>query len=185
MLPILFSALLLAQPPAVQTEEVPAVQTEAVPAGQAPAGQAAAPVNPAPVPAVQPQGQVKQVDALSFFSQRFPFRWDQTIPLTINVDGLRVNSIYFNKRTLTLLKGTDFGTRAVVAVTNTAATTRTPGFAVAVFDAENRLVGVASGGPKIGGVPAGDTQEFSLSFSQVLERIPRGDHFVLTVELTK
>jgi hypothetical protein len=43
---------------------------------------------------------------------------------------------------------------------------------------------VASGGPKIGGVTAGTTDSFTLSFSNVTERIPRADHFVLAVELT-
>jgi len=130
-------------------------------------------------PAPQPYGQ-----ALSFYSQRFPFHWNQFMPLTVVVDGLKVNSIFFNKRTLTILKSTDFGTRAVVEVTNTASTKRVPGFAVAVFDSENRLVGVASGGPKLGGISPGDTETFDLSFHQVVQRIPRADHFILTVELT-
>lgn len=55
---------------------------------------------------------------------------------------------------------------------------------MAVFDSDNRLLGVATGGPKIGGIRAGDTETFDLSFHQVVERIPRGDHFFLSVELT-
>jgi hypothetical protein len=43
---------------------------------------------------------------------------------------------------------------------------------------------VASGGPKIGGVGAGETETYELSFHQVVERIPRADHFILAVELT-
>jgi hypothetical protein len=43
---------------------------------------------------------------------------------------------------------------------------------------------VASGGPHLGGVRAGATESFSLSFSQVVERIPRADHYDLSVELT-
>ncbi|MDR3669414.1 MAG: hypothetical protein P4L36_01135 [Holophaga sp.] len=143
-----------------------------------PAQEAPAPVTAsAPAPA---QGQ----RPLSFFSQRFKFRWDQFLPLTASVDGLRINSIFFNKRTLGLFKSAEFGTRAVVDVTNTSSVTRTPGFAVAVFDAQDRLLGVASGGPKIGGVRAGETESFDLSFRQVVERIPRADHFVLSVELS-
>jgi len=106
------------------------------------------------------------------------------VALAAEVDGLKLNSIFFNKRTLTLIKSAEFGTRAVVSVTNSAAATRVPGFAVAVFDAEDRLLGVASGGPKIGGVPAGQTETFNLSFSQVVDRIPKADHFYLTVELS-
>jgi hypothetical protein len=147
-----------------------------------PPAQASAPASPAPAPAPAPAAQDQK--PLSFFSQRFKFQWDQFLPLTASVDGLRINSIFFNKRTLGLFKSAEFGTRAVVDVTNTSSVTRTPGFAVAVFDAQGRLLGVASGGPKIGGVRAGETESFDLSFHQVVERIPRADHFVLAVELT-
>jgi hypothetical protein len=148
----------------------------------------AQPDAPAPVPAVQNdapiQAKAGDLPPLSFFSERFPFHWDQFMPLKAEVDGLKVNSIFFNKRTMTFFKSAEFGTRAVVEVTNTASTTRTPGIAVAIFDAQNRLLGVASGGPKLGGVSAGTTASFDLSFHQVYERIPRADHFILTVELS-
>ena len=181
MLNLLLPALFLlaqapADPPTTQvTQEAP----------PAPAGQEtpAAPAAARPEPAT-PATKAQDLTPLSFFSQEFKFRWDQFLPLGAEVDGLKINSIFFNKRTLSLLKGAEFGTRAVVDVTNTSSTSRTPGFAVAVFDAENRLLGVASGGPKIGGVAAGTTETFTLSFSNVTERIPRADHFVLAVELT-
>lgn len=180
MLPALF---LLAQAPA-PAPPAEVVTQEAVPA---PATQPAA--KPAPAPAPKPEarpaaGKPEDLKPLSFFSQQFKFRWDQFMPLTAVVDGLRINSIFFNKRTMSLFKGAEFGTRAVIDVTNTSNATRTPGFAVAVFDAEDRLLGVASGGPKIGGISAGTTETFDLSFHQVLERIPRADHFYLSVELT-
>lgn len=155
LLPALF---MLAQEPAVKPE-APAVQVTA----------------PAPS---------KELKPLSFLCERFPFHWNQLQPLNVVVDGLKVKSIYFNKRTVTLFKSAEFGTRAVIEVENTANATRVPGFALALFDAENRLLGVASGGPKLGGVRTGDTETFDLSFHQVVERIPRADHFYLTVELT-
>ena len=162
LLPALF---LLAQDPAAAPPAAPAVQ-EAPPAA-----------TPAPV---QPANQ----KPLSFFSQRFKFRWDQFLPLTAVVDTLKINSIFFNERSMNFLKGAKFGTRAVVDVTNTGTTKRKPGFAVAVFDAQDQLLGVAYGGPKIGGVGAGQTESFDLGFHQVTERIPRADHFILSVELS-
>jgi hypothetical protein len=147
-----------------------------------PAAQATPPGTPAEAPKAKAAPQ--ELKPLSFFSKRFPFRWDQLMPLDAEVDGLKINSIYFNKRTMSLLKGAEFGTRAVVEVTNTASVTRVPGFAVAVFDSDNNLLGVASGGPKIGGVRSLETETFDLSFHQVLERIPRADHFYLAMELT-
>jgi hypothetical protein len=177
ILPTLF---LLAQDSiAVPPPPIPAQDT---PAQAAPAAAALAP----PAAAAQPEPAKNKPgnQPLSFFSKQFKFRWDQFLPLTAEVDGLRINSIFFNKRTMTLFKSAEFGTRAVIDVTNTSSVTRVPGFAVAVFDADNRLLGVASGGPKIGGVRAGETESFDLSFHQVTERIPRADHFILAVELT-
>jgi hypothetical protein len=171
MLNVLFpTLLLLAQAPAMPTEAV--------------AAQEAAPPMPSAAPAKVAKPKPGPLKPLSFLSQSFPYRWNELIPLNVEVDGLRVDSIFFNKRTLTLLKKAEFGTRAVIQVTNTAATTRVPGFALALFDATGHLLGVASGGPKIGGVRAGDTETFDLSFHQVVERIPIADHFYLTVELS-
>ena len=126
-----------------------------------------------------------EAKSLSFFSETFPYQWDRLLPLTAEVDGLKVNSIFFNKRSFRTgpLKGADFGTRAQVEVTNTAKTSRIPGFAVAVFDADHRLLGVATGGAKLGSVAPGDTETFDLSFHHVLERLPLGTTFVLSVEL--
>jgi len=70
-----------------------------------------------------------------------------------------------------------------VAVTNTSKTSKNPGFAVAVFDAEDRLLGVATGGARLGRVAPGDKDTFELNFHEVLERLPKGDHFYLSVEL--
>jgi hypothetical protein len=136
----------------------------------------------APQPAAAPEAK-----ALGFASFKLPFRWDTTIPINgAEVDGLKVVSIFFNKREAKVwpLKGADFGTRAQVEVTNNAAKSRIPGFAVAVFDAEDRLLGVATGGTKIGTVKPGATETFDLNFHQVLDRLPLGDHFYLSVELS-
>jgi hypothetical protein len=185
LLPALF--LLVQDPAPAPPATAVAVEAPVVPAGQetpaAPAPAAPTPAEAKPA-AVTPAAKGKDLKPLSFLSQEFKFRWDQYMALGAEVDGLKINSIFFNKRTMPLFKGAEFGTRAVVEVTNTSSDTRTPGFAVAVFDADNRLLGVASGGPKIGGVSAGATETFDLSFHQVVERIPRADHFILAVELT-
>jgi hypothetical protein len=142
------------------------------------------PQAPAPAAAPKPAPEAKP---LSFTSFKLPFTWNALIPIKdAEADGLRIDSIYFNKREPKVwpLRGADFGTRAKVQVTNTAAKSRIPGFAVAVFDAEDRLLGVATGGTKVGTVRPGATETFDLNFHQVLERLPKGDHFYLSVELT-
>ena len=145
-----------------------------------------------PAPEAKPTEPVKQeiaapatAQALGFHSETLPFRWNQTQPLSIDVDGLKITSIAISKREprTKLLQGPDYGSRALIKVTNTAKKPRTPGFAVAVFDKEGRLLGAANGGTKIGTVQPGGIESFDLSFFQVKERLPKGDHYVLSVEL--
>ena len=131
MISLLLPALLLAQAPTAAPPPAASSAQESI-AVPTPAPQPAAAPAPAPAPASEPaapqpaaQAAPKNQKALSFFSQRFKFRWDQFLPLTAEVDGLRINSIFFNKRTMTFLKSAEFGTRAVIDVTNTASTTRT------------------------------------------------------------
>ena len=145
--------------------------------------QAPAPAaSPAQVPAPVSEG------SLSYYAESFPFSWDRTIPLTVNVDGLRVTHIFFNKRMVdpgffSLLKGAEFGTRAQVEVTNSGKYAKVPGFAVAVLDKDGKLLGVASGGTKVGTIKPGETETFDLNFTQVKERLAKGDRFLLAIEL--
>ncbi len=177
----------LAQEPPLQ---IPPPPTEAPAQAPAPApALSAAPVAaPAPPPVQAATGTPAPVASLSFYSQSFGFSWDRTIPLTINVDGLKVSSIFFNKRVVekgffSFLKGAEFGTRAQVSVTNSSTVPKVPGFAVAVMDKDGRLIGAASGGTKVGTVKPGETETFDLNFSQVKERLAAGDKFYLAIEL--
>jgi hypothetical protein len=139
---------------------------------------------PKPEPAAAQAASAPQVP-LSFASKRYDFKWDKTLALGLELDGLKVSSIFFNNRELkaSWIKDANFGTRAQVEVTNTSKATKIPGFAVAVLDAEGRLVGAATGGSKLTGVKPGETETFDLNFDQVNVRIPKGATFLLTVEL--
>ncbi|MBL0311983.1 MAG: hypothetical protein IPP78_04540 [Holophagaceae bacterium] len=126
-----------------------------------------------------------QAQPLSFFSGTFPFHWNQLQTLEVNVDGLKVTSLAIGKREpkSKLFQGPNYGSRALIHVANTSKKPRTPGFAIAVFDKEGRLLGAANGGTKIGTVKPGTTETFDLAFFQVKDRLPKGDHYVLSVEL--
>ena len=141
---------------------------------------------------VQVQGSVPPSEPaaapLSFHSGSLPFEWDRAIPLAIQLDGLKITSIFFNKRVLEtnffpFLKRAEFGTRAQISVTNAGKVSRVPGFAVSVMDKHGRLLGVASGGTKIGTIKPGETETFDLNFTQVKERLASGDRFLLAIEL--
>ncbi len=122
---------------------------------------------------------------LSFFSQRFKYHWDQLIPMKAEVDGIRILSIFFNRRELKSgpFKGAEFGTRARIEVANSSKRARAVGFAVAVFDGDDRLLGVASGGTRLFSLKPNTTTSYDLNFDQVLERLPHGATFVLSVEM--
>ncbi len=141
-------------------------------------------------PQSTPEGvapKTAELRPLGFFSQKFPYQWDVLLPLKTEVDGLKLNTIFFNRREIRsgLLKGAEFGTRAQIEVTNTGKRSRMPNFAVAVFDDESRLLGVAIGGSKLTGVAPGETETFDLNFSRVLQRLPKGTHFVLSLEFAE
>ncbi len=182
----LIAALGLAQEPPLQIPpppaEAPAQQAPATPPPPAPATPAPKPAAPAAAPAAG------SAAPLAFFAESFPFAWDRVIPLTVSLDGLKVSSIFFNKRVIqpgffNIMKGAEFGTRAQVEVTNTGKYPKVPGFAVAVLDKEGRLIGVASGGTKVGTLKPGETETFDLNFTQVKERLASGDRFYLAIEL--
>jgi hypothetical protein len=183
---LLVAALGLAQEPPLQIPPPPVDAPARTPA-QSPPSTAATKI-PAQAPIPVAATPTVAAAPLSFFSERFAFSWDRTIPLSINLDGLRVSSIFFNKRTLqpgffSLIKGAEFGTRAQIEVTNTGKFPKVPGFAVAVLDKDGRLLGVASGGTKFGTVEPGGTETFDLNFTQVKERLAFGDKFLLAIEL--
>ena len=142
--------------------------------------------NPPPKPAAAAEPpKAASLKPLGFASKRFPYRWDTMLPVNLEVDGLKINTIFFNRREINKgpLRGADFGTRAQLEVTNTSKHAKVPGFIVAVFDAEDRLLGVASGGARIGALRSEITKSYDLNFHFVAERLPLGATFVISVEL--
>ena len=187
--PVLFSAALAAQTPPVQELKAPPPPPPTAPAQDAAPAKPHdehTPVQALPAPAPATQAPSASASApLSFAGGSYTFTWDATLPMNLDVDGLKVTEIYFNvrKSRYSWLKDAEFGTRAHVTVTNTSARPRVPGFAVAVLDADGKLIGVASGGTKVGTVAPGETEEFDLNFTQVKERLQKGATFLLSVEL--
>lgn len=182
------TALLGAQTPPTETLRVPSPPPPTAPAQQSPAPKPAArPAAPERKPEAAPAAPARSADpaSLSFFSDSFQYYWDRTIPMDVTVDGLKITEIYFNvrKSRYKILSGPTLGSRAHLTVSNTSTHDLVPGFAVAVFDGQGKLLGVASGGTKLGTVKAGETEEFDLNFSQVKNRLPKGEKFTLSVEL--
>src|SRR5262249_44888753 len=72
--------------------------------------------------------------------------------------------------------------RARVTVVNASKSNVRVGLAIALFDAEGNLVGAGVGGNKGGRVDAGETEEFSVYFYYVNERLPDATTFQVTLE---
>jgi hypothetical protein len=140
---------------------------------------------PKPAAAPAAPAEAAPLKPLSFASKRLPYKWDVLLPVDLDVDGLKINTIFFNRREFAggPLKGADFGTRAQMEVINNSKFKKVPNFAVAVFDSEDRLLGVASGGPRMLAHKPGATETYDLNFHFVKERLPLGSSFVITVEL--
>ncbi|HJV49758.1 MAG TPA: hypothetical protein VJ549_10830 [Geothrix sp.] len=183
---------LLAASVSGQTPDTVKLKPDAVPPAQdsKPAPKAEASRSEAPKPAAEPAKPeaakpAQPAGPLSFFSQSYTYYWDRLIKVDAAVDGLKVNSIFFNVRkpNVPLLRSTEWGSRAQIEVTNSGTRTHIPGFAVAVLDADGKLLGAATGGSKVTGVKPGETETFDLDFTQVKERLPKGATFILSVEL--
>lgn len=71
---------------------------------------------------------------------------------------------------------------AVARVDNDSNVNAVVGLAVAVFDADNRLVAAGEGGVKMGHLSKGERDDFKISFSHVFRNISSAKYFYVTVE---
>lgn len=71
---------------------------------------------------------------------------------------------------------------AEVSISNTGPASRRVGIALALFDDDNRLLGVASGGMKLFPIKAGRQETYTLVFDNVNAEIPRATKFQITIE---
>jgi len=74
------------------------------------------------------------------------------------------------------------GVRAEVAVSNLGSSPCKVGVAIALFDAEGRLVGVASGGSALMAIKPERTSTYNLSFKDVNNRVAEAVSFQISVE---
>lgn len=72
--------------------------------------------------------------------------------------------------------------RAIVRVDNDSNTDVVPGVAIAVFDAEDRLIAAGDGGVRIGDLNKGARDEFTVAFHHVFRNLDRAKYFYVTVE---
>jgi hypothetical protein len=108
-------------------------------------------------------------------SKSFEYREDITLEIGKGTgDGLRLDGVHFHGGSRPL--------RADVAVSNTSSGPIKAGVAIALFDADGRLVGVASGGTQFLPVRAGRQKSYALTFDHVNGEVSKAKTFQISLE---
>ena len=119
------------------------------------------------------------------FSKSYVFKADTTLEIGVELDpGLRLDKVRFLLPPVVEGKLVRTGglAEADVSISNTSEVSRKVGIAVAVFDDQNRLLGVASGGVRLFAVKAGRAVTYALLFENVYSELPSATKFTITVE---
>ena len=119
------------------------------------------------------------------FSKKYRFVLDKTLEIGEAVgEGMRLDSVQFVFPAATEGKILRIGgvPEAVVAVSNMSQESVKVGIAVAVYDEEGRLLGVASGGSAMRGIRALRQVGYSLKFDYVIGEMTKAATFQVSVE---
>lgn len=119
------------------------------------------------------------------FSKKYRFVLDKTLEVGESVgEGMRLDSVQFILPSATDGKILRIGgvPEAVVAVSNLSQESVKVGIALAVFDEEGRLLGVASGGSAMRGIRAYRQIGYSLKFDYVNGEMTKAATFQVSVE---
>jgi hypothetical protein len=118
-------------------------------------------------------------------SKSFQFKRGTVLEVGLATDdGLRIDNIRFDFPSTVggRLIRTSGLVRADVAVSNTSTVTHKVGIALALFDEESRLVGVASGGSRVSGLKGGRQRTYKLVFDSVNAEAFKAKTFQVSVE---
>jgi hypothetical protein len=117
-------------------------------------------------------------------SKSYMYKSGITLELGIGTDdGLRIDSVrFFAPANGGGMLRTGDSMRAEVAISNASEQQIKVGVAIALFDKEERLLGVASGGTKLVPVKSGRQKSYTLIFDHVNTEAPRAATFQISLE---
>jgi hypothetical protein len=125
--------------------------------------------------------QIPVVNA-GLVSKSYEFKPGTTLEIGASTDdGLRVDLVRFVMPSSTAVR-TASEAGVEVAISNTSEKSQRVGVAVALFDAQGRMVGVASGGTKFMPIKPGRQKSYKLVFDSVYVESPRATTFQISVE---
>src|SRR5262245_41107756 len=119
------------------------------------------------------------------FSKKYRFVQEKTLEIGETVgEGMRLDSVQFVFPAASGAKILRIGgvPEAVVAISNLSEASMKIGVAVAVYDEEGRLLGVASGGSAMRGIRAYRQVGYSLKFDYVNGEMTKAATFQVSVE---
>jgi hypothetical protein len=113
-------------------------------------------------------------------SARYRFEGNRALSLDLAVEDIRADTIRFEWPATVL--GIKSGYKAVVKITNGSTRQASIGIAVAIYDADARLVGAGTTATKVGTLSPGDTAEFTVNFDHVTARLGAASQFHIALE---
>jgi hypothetical protein len=113
-------------------------------------------------------------------SARYRFEGNKWLALDLSVGDLRAEAIRFEWPATVLRIKTAY--KALVKITNGSSRNVRIGLAVALYDADGKLIGAGTTGTTLGTVNPGDTAQFAIEFSHVSERLEQAAQFHIALE---
>lgn len=113
-------------------------------------------------------------------SARYNFEGNKWLSLDLSVGDVRTDVIRFDWPSTVLGIKTSY--KAVVKVVNGSTRQVSVGIAVAIYDANSKLLGAGTSGSRVGTIDPGDTAEFTVDFDHVTERLEQATQFHIALQ---
>jgi hypothetical protein len=114
-------------------------------------------------------------------SGRYAFEGNRWLSLDLAVAEVRADVIRFEWPSTVLGMKTKY--KAVVKVVNGSTRQVSVGIALALYDADSKLIGAGATGTKLGTIDPGDSAEFTVDFDHVTERVESAAQFHIAMQV--
>lgn len=114
-------------------------------------------------------------------SARYRFEGNKWMTLDLSVGDVRAEAIRFEWPATLMKIKTSY--KALAKITNGSSRQVRIGVAIALYDAENRLIGAGTSGTTLGTVDPGDTAQFAIEFGNVTARLEQAAQFHMALEV--